>query len=621
VTESSTESSIEDSTETSTEPVADVGGTEQPPQRLSLLLGVALLADYIGLVLTAVLARPAVFLTLLVLGQVLDLLVISDGYVRPVLGRAQFGIATRSSVRELMTATLAVVTMSWAVSGDRHALAFLVVASGGLRLLYQLLLVAVRRRVVPPVLTRNLDLTGLRRAPQPPPTLLGRVSERQHALSAVAMLGAAIGIVTGSPPTAYGFLSFVLVVELGLDATLAGVLLASRHAPGRAGTLAAVHTAVAELRPEVMLYHSGDADSAYQVNMWLSTVDQLPYPVIVALRERSVFEALGPTESPVVCVPSSVDFMTFPLLQVRVAMYTANVGKTIHMLREPGVQHVFIGHGDSDKSASSNPYSKVYSEIWVAGPAGRDRYARAAVEIRDEDIVEVGRPQLAAIAPATATARPADAPFTVLYAPTWEGWVNDPTHSSVVRTGLRLVERLLAMPDVRVVYKPHPLTGSVSAAFAAADARIREAMQNAIRLRGSAGHLLAIEPEPGLFDFFNSADVLVADISSVLSDFVASQKPYVVPNLTPLSDEDFRVAFPSASAAYLLDRDAERIADVLAVARGADPMAPLRRDLKHYVLGPDEPSAMTRFAAAVEAAHGRAVSRCPVRSPLGVVSL
>ena len=71
-----------------------------------------------------------------------------------------------------------------------------------------------------------------------------------------------------------------------------------------------------------------------------------------------------------VCIPDPVDFMTFTLPDVRVAMYTANVGKTIHMLREPGVQHVFIGHGDSDKTASFNPFSKVYSEIWVAG-AGR----------------------------------------------------------------------------------------------------------------------------------------------------------------------------------------------------------------------------------------------------------
>ena len=88
--------------------------------------------------------------------------------------------------------------------------------------------------------------------------------------------------------------------------------------------------------------------------------------------------------------------MNMDLSTVRVALYAANVGKNIHLLRVPTMKHVFIGHGDSDKLASVNPFSKVYDEVWTAGRAGRDRYAIADVGVRDDDIVEVGRPQLAA---------------------------------------------------------------------------------------------------------------------------------------------------------------------------------------------------------------------------------
>ena len=91
--------------------------------------------------------------------------------------------------------------------------------------------------------------------------------------------------------------------------------------------------------------------------------------------------------------------MNMDLSMVRVALYAANVGKNIHLLRVPTMKHVFIGHGDSDKAASVNPFSKAYDEVWVAGRAGRDRYAIADVGVRDEDIVEVGRPQLAPIRP------------------------------------------------------------------------------------------------------------------------------------------------------------------------------------------------------------------------------
>ena len=59
------------------------------------------------------------------------------------------------------------------------------------------------------------------------------------------------------------------------------------------------------------------------------------------------------------------------------------------------------------------------NQVWVAGQAGRDRYLRAGVGVRDDDIVEVGRPQLADLSQAgEGTAGPLR---TVLYAPTWEG--------------------------------------------------------------------------------------------------------------------------------------------------------------------------------------------------------
>jgi hypothetical protein len=287
-------------------------------------------------------------------------------------------------------------------------------------------------------------------------------------------------------------------------------------------------------------------------------------------------------------------------------MYTANVGKTIHMLRVPGVRHVFIGHGDSDKTGSSNPFSKVYSEIWVAGPAGRDRYRRANIGIHDEDIIEVGRPQLSGIEPRRSAA---DGVLTVLYAPTWEGWTNDPAHTSVVRTGPKLVARLLALPGVRVLYKPHPFTGRVTVAAATADATIRASIAQA-----GSPHAVVVGAARSLYDCFNDSDVLVADISSVLSDFIESQKPYVVANLTGRPDEEFRAEYPSVSAAYLIDPDAESIGSVLDLVRGTDPMDTARADLKHYLLGADEPDAMTKFERAVDAARDRAIALCPERA-------
>src|SRR5690606_17246717 len=145
---------------------------------------------------------------------------------------------------------------------------------------------------------------------------------------------------------------------------------------------------------------------------------------------------------------------------------------------------VFIGHGDSDKLASVNPFSKVYDEVWTAGRAGRDRYAVADVGVRDEDIVEVGRPQLAAIRPWEGVSE--GRMPTVLYAPTWEGWDDNPGNTSILRAGENIVRRLVtAEPAVRVLYKPHPFTGTRSPEAKAAHERIAALVEQAAAERAA----------------------------------------------------------------------------------------------------------------------------------------
>jgi hypothetical protein len=409
---------------------------------------------------------------------------------------------------------------------------------------------------------------------------------------------------------AYVVVGAVVLFEALIVGWAVSWLIRSRGATVRDRLHKALLKRVNQLAPEVVLYHSGLEDTAYQVNMWLTTVERLNRPALIVMRERECFAELAKTSTPVVCIPDPVDFMTFTLPSVRVALYTANVGKTIHMLREPGVRHIFIGHGDSDKSASSNPFSKVYSEIWVAGQGGRDRYARAGVGIHDDDIVEVGRPQLEGIARATGPIGQGE--LTVLYAPTWEGWTNDPAHTSLVRTGPALVAKLTAMPNVRVVYKPHPLTGSVSPDAERADLSIRSMIA-----RAGGRHATVLAGGPTLYECFNDSDVLIADISSVLSDYIASEKPYIVPNLTGLDDVTFRDKFRSAGEAYLLDPDAAHLESIIDTVRADDPLATARRELKLYLIGPSDPDAMTRFAQAVDHAYDSAVSYMPVRVAAG----
>ncbi|WP_317453946.1 hypothetical protein [Streptomyces sp. TRM68416] len=543
----------------------------------------------------------------------------------------------------------------------------------GLQAPHGALVTLIRNRRRMPVATRNVDLVSRIRIPDAPPRgLLNRSAEKMLHLDLIAVCGVLVSAFLDEP--AAGFLGMGLTLLLSSLYVLALVpYVRGRRIPPNADTvLAAVDDWLAEYRPETVLYFSGSKDSAYQVNMWLETMEQLDSKPLILLRERVILANLAPTTVPVICVPGGVHLMNMDLSTVRVALYAANVGKNIHMLRVPTMKHVFIGHGDSDKLASVNPFSKVYDEVWTAGRAGRDRYAIADVGVRDDDIVEVGRPQLAPIQ--TWQGVPDGRIPTVLYAPTWEGWDGNPGNTSLMLAGENIVKQLVqADPPVRVLYKPHPFTGTVSAeagaahrritalvekaaAERAADARYRpdtaaqaqakaelarieariaelsgngkergdeaEATRDGVvdvarheeiaRLRaewndaywrsfGSYEHRVITGAEPRLYDCFNVSDAMVSDISSVVSDFIASGKPYAVTDSAELGAEEFKRQNTAVRAATILSNSAAELGGLLDAVRdpAADPLAEERAELKRYLLGPDEPTSIDQFNTAV----------------------
>ncbi|RKN45451.1 CDP-glycerol glycerophosphotransferase family protein [Micromonospora endolithica] len=552
--------------------------------------GVMILSGVLGLVIPYAVAAVVV-----IAGE----LTLAGRYAQTaeLLGKAGLGRVFRRLVRDLSVALLVVSTVRPGVAGTVAVLllpaALWVVAVGTTALTR-----VVDGRAATPAFTRNIDLGAMRRAPVPPRWARHLAGLRLPILNVLLVPAAVLAAVVDrvAPVVVTG------LVTLAAGLVTAGVLALTwlRGRGSTPGAVRAVHDWLSRERPEVALYFAGPAKDVYQANMWLAPVEAAGRPAVVLLRAEEAFHELADTRLPVICVPAGVDFMNLDLGSIRVALYAANVGANIHMLREAGVKHVFVGHGDSDKQASVNPYSKVYDEVWVAGPAGRERYARADVGVLDRDIVEIGRPQLAGLH--TFGSRAADQVFTVLYAPTWEGWLDDdPYHTSLVLMGERIVSGLLAAGNLRLVYKPHPLTGTRSKQARAAHerivARIRAAggQTDPTSLDGTA-HLVVTGRTPALFDCFNVTDLLVSDVSSVVSDFVQSERPYVVANPAGLSEDEFRRTFPTARAAYLLAADCGELPKILAVTRaGDDPMTEARRELKEYLLGPSGSNPMDRF--------------------------
>ncbi|WP_369169337.1 hypothetical protein AB5J49_16165 [Streptomyces sp. R28] len=525
--------------------------------------------------------------------------------------------------------------------------------------------VLVRRTRTLPVVTRNIDASALRLSPAPP-LLLRRPGPRLLVFGLPATAGLLTTAATDDPRCA------ALGIALSLGLALLGLydllvrLLPSRRPVGEREALDWLDAWLAEYRPTVGLYFSGGASSAYQANMWLEPLAQLEGRPLIVLRERFMVQKIAPTDVPILCLPKVSTLMRLEQSTLRMLIHPSNSGKTSQVLRIPTLKHTFVNHGESDKLSSCNPYAKAYDEVWVAGPAARERYAYAEVGVEDKDVVEIGRPQLDAVQPYAGP--PAGARTTVLYAPTWEGWDGNPGNTSVVEAGENLVRALLADPGVRLLYKPHPLTGSVDPRAGAADLRIRELIRVANReqagerprdtgelalrtqeldrlttteVRASADQvermMLQSAPEPGraeavarataaweevywaslpewehqvvtaarptLYACFNRADLLISDVSSVISDFLASGKPYAVANTSGLAEDVFRKAFPTVRAATVLTPDAAGVPELLEAVRHPekDQLAEAREELKQHLLGPAEPTSQVRFNAAVQA--------------------
>lgn len=528
----------------------------------------------------------------------------------------------------------------------------------------------VRRTRTLPVITRNIDTCALPLRPAPAAWLLHQCGLRLLLFSAPSTLGMLAGLL--------GEADAALVVSgLALSAAITGAavgvllihLLPSWRPPDAQETWAWLDRWLAAYRPTAGMYFSGGLSSAYQADMWLAALTTLPDRPVIILRERFMVGKLAPTGLPIVCIPKAADLLRLEHSTLRVLIHPSNSGKTSHVLRIPTIKHAFVNHGESDKHSSFNPFAKAYDQVWVAGPAARERYARAAVGVEDKDIVEIGRPQLSAIAHRTG-ATPHRGLLTVLYAPTWEGWTGPMGGSSLVRGGEELISALLADPDVRLLYRPHPLTGSVDPRAKETDRKIRALLKEAntglrhqelpdrTALRDLAARTTELDelrcpaaskgyddiermrlqtpPSPGytqalaaataawekaywaasprrwhhlvdgtcpsLYGCFNLSDLLIADVSSVVCDYLASGKPYAVINSTSLSEEDFRETYPTARAATILPLGAPGVAGMLACLRspGRDALHTARDELKAYLLGPVD-AATRQFQQAVSA--------------------
>lgn len=355
---------------------------------------------------------------------------------------------------------------------------------------------------------------------------------------------------------------------------------------------------LAGIAPVFAFHWQAPAGTGYQASMWLPYLERIGVPFFVLVRTSANFaEVAAMTSAPVILRVGLEDLDPVVCPSLKAVFYANTAVRNSHMIRFPHLTHIQLNHGDSDKIASVSPTFRQYDKNFVAGQAAIDRFAKHGVLTRADQFEIVGRPQLEHVQRASGPISAIEHP-RVLYSPTWSGFYEDSDYSSLP-AGPAIVSALLAH-GCTVVFRPHPYARRHKANAEATD-QIIALLEADARETGRA-HVYGppAETEMTVADCFNACDAMVSDVSSLVSDFLISGKPFAMAAVRARG-EAFVAEFPLAEAAYVFDMvDGVPVGfdALLDDLLGPDPKADARRALRSYYLSDTEPAQMVdRFVA------------------------
>jgi hypothetical protein len=352
---------------------------------------------------------------------------------------------------------------------------------------------------------------------------------------------------------------------------------------------------------EIAVYFADTRVNMYQIRQWYAPLAELAKTHPVAIISRSPGTALSLLDEapvPTVYKRRVVDLEQFVDEQrPRIIFYVNQNSKNFQMFRYGRMWHVFINHGESDKMYMTTNQFKAYDYSLIAGAAAHDRLKRKLWGFDlDAKTIQIGRPQADHFA--------GELPFTpddrtvVLYAPTWEGDRDAAAYGSIASHGVALTAAVLASPNHRLIYRPHPRSGVIDKEYRAANAAIIAAIAAANIADPTAQHIFDDGPTMGWQ--LVEADVAITDISAMIYDRLAVGKPLIVARpAAETAEVDEEGYLGSAEWLY-----ADNAGDILAIADRVMNDKDAQKNLEFWVarhFGDTTPgAATTRFHAAVE---------------------
>jgi hypothetical protein len=196
---------------------------------------------------------------------------------------------------------------------------------------------------------------------------------------------------------------------------------------------------------------------------------------------------------------------------VKTVLYiTEKISNLSYIKSNPDLVHVFANHGDSDKHSNANRLGTAYDYMMVADANAISRFVSAGIQMPIEKFLIVGGSPIEKV---VSVDEGKTNFINILYAPTWEGHGDAVNFSSMFNVAQKMKDFLQVEGNVR--FQPHPGLGQRSDDL--------KSLKEDLKLA------TADNPAKSKADNFNWSDAIVTDISGVLSEYLFTKKPLIVP--------------------------------------------------------------------------------------------
>lgn len=309
----------------------------------------------------------------------------------------------------------------------------------------------------------------------------------------------------------------------------------------------------------IAIFLSGLENVSYQINQWIPVLEKLNLPIIIIVREMHCLIGIKKTTLPIVFANQLPHYEKILLTSnIKTILYPANPQKIMESLRFSHINHYFINHGESDKSVNQYKYLRSFDKLLVSGPIALERLQKSGLHLPLNQIIQVGRPQTELLL--KYKLNNLNDIKTILYAPTWEGFTADANYCSVNEFGYNSLVFILQINKFKIIFKPHPYTGSKNS-------NTRKYLTLITLLENKYPQSFEVRSKnDDIYEAMNESDLLITDISSVLNEYLASNKPIILLNAQNIPTQLLIQNFPSSQVTYNVTNSNEiekSISDIL----------------------------------------------------------